>query len=93
MSRIVCFAAATAAMTLGALEHARDASVRRLNELFEERKARAVERGESNRETHNESRKRVRLLSKVSRCSVEELMDVVVTESTAQANAAAKVAI
>ena len=79
-------------MTLGALEHARDASVRRLNELFEERRARAVERGESNREAHNESRKRIRLLSKVSPCSVEELMDVVVTESTAQANAAAQVA-
>ena len=64
---------------------AEDASASKLKELFEKRKALAVERAENKRELRNEARKRKRLLSKVNRCSVEELMNAVVIKSVAQA--------
>ena len=77
---------------LAALEHAEDASASKLQELFEKRKALAVERAENKRELRNEARKRKRLLSKVNRCSVDELMNAVVIKSVAQAKAKAKAA-
>ena len=87
-----CFAGAAAVGELAALEHAQDASALRLKELFEKRKALAVERAENKRELRNEARKRKRLLSKVNRCSVDELMNAVVIKSVAQAKAKAKAA-
>ena len=88
----VSFAGDAATTALAALEHAEDASASKLKELFEKRKALAVERAENKRELRNEARKRKRLLSKVNRCSVEELMNAVVIKSVAQAKAKAKAA-
>ena len=90
---LVCsFVGDAATEALAALEHAEDASASKLKDLFEKRKALAVERAENKRELRNEARKRKRLLSKVSRCSVEELMNAVVIKSSAQAKATAKAA-
>ena len=89
---IFAFVGDATTAALAALEHAEDASASKLKELFEKRRALAVERSENKRELRNESRKRKRLLTKVSRCSVEELMNAVVIKSTAQAKAKAKAA-
>ena len=77
---------------LAALEHVEYASASKLKERLEKRKALAVERAENKRELRNEARKRKRLLSKVNRCSVDELMNAVVIKSVAQAKAKAKAA-
>ena len=59
---------------------------------MEKRKSLAHERLEVKRELRNETRKRKRLLSKVSKCSIEDLMNAVVIKSAAQAKAKAKAA-
>ena len=59
---------------------------------MEKRKSLAHERLEVKRELRNETRKRKRLLSKVSTCSAEDLINAVVIKSAAQAKAKAKAA-
>ena len=59
---------------------------------MEKRKSLAHERLEVKRELRNETRKRKRLLAKVGKCSVEDLMNAVVIKSAAQAKAKAKAA-
>ena len=59
---------------------------------MEKRKSLAHERLEVKRELRNETRKRKRLLSKVGKCSIEDLMNAVVIKSAAQAKAKAKAA-
>ena len=86
------YADCTAAQALAVLENAEDTSASKLQELVEKRKSLAHERLEVKRELRNETRKRKRLLSKVGKCSVEDLMNAVVIKSAVQAKAKAKAA-